>query len=155
MEVVSSLGFRYLPSLPMTSSSNHRPHSPLKDRAPVKSPGRPIRSKRTSTSPAKKHNLSGREMLFLSLPPLSRKCSFPHRWQEGFKPDVVTVAEVLPVCSELRDIKQGKEINCYALKKSLLAKCIISHFLDGDVLKVRPASVTMGRVLTICSDLKL
>ncbi|CAN7086600.1 unnamed protein product [Brassica oleracea var. botrytis] len=121
MEVVSSLGFRYLPSLPMTSSSNHRPHSPLKDRAPVKSPARPIRSKRTSTSPAKKHNLSGREMLFLSLPPLSRKCSFPHRWQEGFKPDVVTVAEVLPVCSELRDIKQGKEINCcYALKNLFL-----------------------------------
>lgn len=40
--------------------------------------------------------------------------------QEGFKPDVVTVAAVLPVCSELRDIKQGKEINCYALKNLFL-----------------------------------
>ncbi|OWM84889.1 hypothetical protein CDL15_Pgr027676 [Punica granatum] len=36
--------------------------------------------------------------------------------QEGFKPDVVTVATILPVCSELRALKHGKEIHAYAVK---------------------------------------
>ncbi|XWS24708.1 hypothetical protein CRYUN_Cryun27aG0006600 [Craigia yunnanensis] len=36
--------------------------------------------------------------------------------QEGFKPDVVTVATVLPVCAELRALNHGKEIHAYAVK---------------------------------------
>ncbi|XP_010536672.1 PREDICTED: pentatricopeptide repeat-containing protein At1g71460, chloroplastic [Tarenaya hassleriana] len=40
--------------------------------------------------------------------------------QEGFRPDVVTIATVLPVCAELKALKQGKEIHAYALKKLFL-----------------------------------
>ncbi|KAK9270042.1 hypothetical protein L1049_025615 [Liquidambar formosana] len=40
--------------------------------------------------------------------------------QEGFKPDVVTVATVLPVCAELRALKHGKEIHGYAVKNGFL-----------------------------------
>ncbi|KAL1204943.1 Pentatricopeptide repeat-containing protein [Cardamine amara subsp. amara] len=54
MEVASSLGFRDLPSLPVTTSLNHRPHRSYRDGAPAKSPARPSRSRRPSTSPAKK-----------------------------------------------------------------------------------------------------
>ncbi|CAN6934948.1 unnamed protein product [Brassica oleracea] len=123
--------------------------------------------------------------------------------QEGFKPDVVTIATVLPVCAELRAVKQGKEIHCYALKKLYLpnvslvtslmvmySKCGVPEYparlfdrleqrnvkawtamidcyvVTGDLRagievfrsmllsKHRPDSVTMGRVLTVCSELK-
>ncbi|KAI3445577.1 hypothetical protein Pfo_002242 [Paulownia fortunei] len=40
--------------------------------------------------------------------------------QEGFKPDIVTVATVLPVCGKLRALKQGKEIHAYAVKNGFL-----------------------------------
>lgn len=40
--------------------------------------------------------------------------------QEGFRPDNVTVATVLPICAELRALKQGKEIHAYALKSCFL-----------------------------------
>ncbi|CAA0807313.1 Pentatricopeptide repeat-containing protein -chloroplastic [Striga hermonthica] len=40
--------------------------------------------------------------------------------QEGFKPDFVTVATVLPVCGKLKAFKQGKEIHTYALKNGFL-----------------------------------
>lgn len=40
--------------------------------------------------------------------------------QEGFKPDLVTVATVLPVCAELKDLKRGKEIHAYAVKNCFL-----------------------------------
>ncbi|KAL6130559.1 hypothetical protein ACLB2K_068938 [Fragaria x ananassa] len=40
--------------------------------------------------------------------------------QEGFKPDVVTVATALPVCAELKDLKRGKEIHAYAVKNCFL-----------------------------------
>lgn len=36
--------------------------------------------------------------------------------EEGFRPDFVTVATVLPVCGELRALKQGKEIHSYSIK---------------------------------------
>ncbi|KAL3509659.1 hypothetical protein ACH5RR_029060 [Cinchona calisaya] len=36
--------------------------------------------------------------------------------EEGFRPDVVTVATILPVCGELRALKQGKEIHSYIVK---------------------------------------
>ncbi|KAI4374203.1 hypothetical protein MLD38_012220 [Melastoma candidum] len=41
--------------------------------------------------------------------------------QERFWPDMVTVATVLPVCSELRDLKRGKEIHAYSVKRGFLA----------------------------------
>ncbi|OMO79049.1 hypothetical protein COLO4_24586 [Corchorus olitorius] len=40
--------------------------------------------------------------------------------QEGFRPDVVTVATVLPVCAELRALSHGKEIHAYAVKNCFL-----------------------------------
>lgn len=40
--------------------------------------------------------------------------------QEGFKPDLVTIATVLPVCGKLRALKQGKEIHSYAVKNGFL-----------------------------------
>ncbi|KDP45625.1 hypothetical protein JCGZ_17232 [Jatropha curcas] len=36
--------------------------------------------------------------------------------QEGFRPDVVTVATIVPVCSELKALNHGKEIHAYAVK---------------------------------------
>uniref|UniRef100_A0A7N0TIZ0 Pentatricopeptide repeat-containing protein n=1 Tax=Kalanchoe fedtschenkoi TaxID=63787 RepID=A0A7N0TIZ0_KALFE len=36
--------------------------------------------------------------------------------KEGFKPDVVTVATVVPVCAELRALKSGKELHAFAVK---------------------------------------
>lgn len=40
--------------------------------------------------------------------------------QEGFKPDIVTVATALPICAELRALKQGKEIHAYSLRNGFL-----------------------------------
>lgn len=40
--------------------------------------------------------------------------------QEGFRPDIVTIATALPICAELRALKQGKEIHAYALKNWFL-----------------------------------
>ncbi|XP_050220529.1 pentatricopeptide repeat-containing protein At1g71460, chloroplastic [Mercurialis annua] len=36
--------------------------------------------------------------------------------QEGFRPDVVTAATIIPVCGELKALKHGKEIHAYAVK---------------------------------------
>ena len=49
--------------------------------------------------------------------------------QEGFKPDVVTVATVLPVCAGLRALRQGKEIHCYAVKNVFLPNISIATSL--------------------------
>ncbi|XP_057503827.1 pentatricopeptide repeat-containing protein At1g71460, chloroplastic-like [Actinidia eriantha] len=40
--------------------------------------------------------------------------------QEGFKPDVVTVATILPVCAQLRALRQGKEIHGFVVKNDFL-----------------------------------
>lgn len=40
--------------------------------------------------------------------------------QEGFRPDVVTVATVIPVCSQLKALNHGKEIHAYAVKNQFL-----------------------------------
>lgn len=49
--------------------------------------------------------------------------------QEGFRPDVVTVATVLPVCAELRALRQGKEIHSYAVKNGFLPNVSIATSL--------------------------
>ncbi|KAA8528017.1 hypothetical protein F0562_035114 [Nyssa sinensis] len=49
--------------------------------------------------------------------------------QEGFKPDVVTVATVLPVCAQLRALKQGKEIHCYVVKNGFLPNVSVTTSL--------------------------
>ncbi|XP_065854906.1 pentatricopeptide repeat-containing protein At1g71460, chloroplastic [Euphorbia lathyris] len=36
--------------------------------------------------------------------------------QEGFRPDVVTVATAIPICAKLKALKHGKEIHAYAVK---------------------------------------
>ncbi|KAF5741932.1 pentatricopeptide repeat-containing family protein [Tripterygium wilfordii] len=123
--------------------------------------------------------------------------------QERFRPDVVTVATVVPVCGELRTLKQGKEIHAYAMRNWFLpnisistslikmySKCgllgyscrlfdgmehrnviswtaIIDSYVENghsneaiDVFrsmqlsKHRPDSVTMARMLSICSEVK-
>ncbi|XP_047341627.1 pentatricopeptide repeat-containing protein At1g71460, chloroplastic [Impatiens glandulifera] len=40
--------------------------------------------------------------------------------KEGFKPDIVTIATILPVCSKLKALRQGKEIHAFALKNGIL-----------------------------------
>ncbi|KAJ4713787.1 Pentatricopeptide repeat-containing protein [Melia azedarach] len=49
--------------------------------------------------------------------------------QEGFRPDVVTVATVIPVCTQLKALKQGKEIHAYALKNWFLPNVSITTSL--------------------------
>ncbi|KAF7826596.1 pentatricopeptide repeat-containing protein [Senna tora] len=124
--------------------------------------------------------------------------------QEGFRPDIVTIATVLPICAELKALKQGKEIHAYALKSCFLpnvsivsslmvmySKCrmidyaiklfdrmehrnvilwtaMIDSYIENrnlyealDVIrsmqlsKQRPDSVTVARMLSVCSELKL
>lgn len=123
--------------------------------------------------------------------------------QEGFRPDVVTVATVVPVCAQLKALKQGKEIHAYAIKNwffpnvsittSLMlmySKCgvlqcsirlfdtmekrnviswtaMMDSYIDNhqplealDLFrsllssKCRPDSVTISRMLSVCSELK-
>ncbi|KAL5072376.1 hypothetical protein RYX36_011360 [Vicia faba] len=49
--------------------------------------------------------------------------------QEGFRPDVVTVATVLPVCAQLRALEEGKQIHAYALKHWFLPNVSVSSSL--------------------------
>ncbi|XP_031475241.1 pentatricopeptide repeat-containing protein At1g71460, chloroplastic [Nymphaea colorata] len=49
--------------------------------------------------------------------------------QEGVKPDLVTVATIIPICSELKALRTGKEIHCYALKKGILPNVSIATSL--------------------------
>uniref|UniRef100_A0A2P2Q621 Pentatricopeptide repeat-containing family protein n=1 Tax=Rhizophora mucronata TaxID=61149 RepID=A0A2P2Q621_RHIMU len=49
--------------------------------------------------------------------------------QEGIRPDVVTIATVIPVCIELRALKHGKEIHGYALKNLFLPNVSITTSL--------------------------
>lgn len=57
--------------------------------------------------------------------------------QEGFKPDVVSLATVLPVCTKLKALKQGKEIHGYLVKHcflpnvSLLTSLIVMYSKCG------------------------
>ncbi|VFQ95558.1 unnamed protein product [Cuscuta campestris] len=49
--------------------------------------------------------------------------------QEGFNPDIVTIATVLPACGELKVLAQGKEIHCYALKNGILPNVSVATSL--------------------------
>lgn len=49
--------------------------------------------------------------------------------QEGFRPDVVTVATVLPICAQLRALEQGKQVHAYALKHWFLPNVSITTSL--------------------------
>ncbi|CAI8601403.1 unnamed protein product [Vicia faba] len=49
--------------------------------------------------------------------------------QEGFRPDVVTVATALPVCAQLRALEEGKQIHAYALKHWFLPNVSVSSSL--------------------------
>ncbi|XP_010049643.2 pentatricopeptide repeat-containing protein At1g71460, chloroplastic [Eucalyptus grandis] len=40
--------------------------------------------------------------------------------QEGCRPDIVTIATVLPVCAQLKNLKHGKEIHAYAAKNGFV-----------------------------------
>nr|GME15487.1 pentatricopeptide repeat-containing protein At1g71460, chloroplastic [Ipomoea batatas] len=49
--------------------------------------------------------------------------------QEGFKPDIVTLATVLPVCGKLKALVQGKEIHGYAVKNGFLPNVSVATSL--------------------------
>lgn len=49
--------------------------------------------------------------------------------QEGFRPDVVTIATVLPVCAQLRALEPGRQIHAYALKHWFLPNVSITSQL--------------------------
>ncbi|KAJ4965735.1 hypothetical protein NE237_017584 [Protea cynaroides] len=51
--------------------------------------------------------------------------------QEGVKPDVVAIATILPVCAELKALKQGKEIHGYLVKNCFLPNVSIITSLIG------------------------
>ncbi|KAL9261121.1 Pentatricopeptide repeat-containing protein [Drosera capensis] len=57
--------------------------------------------------------------------------------QEGFRPDVVTIVSLVPACTKLRALKQGKEIHGFALKNNMLSVPLTSgkdnelKFLDA------------------------
>ncbi|KAF4395192.1 hypothetical protein F8388_001579 [Cannabis sativa] len=123
--------------------------------------------------------------------------------QEGSKPDVVTVSTIVPVCTELRALNQGKEIHAYAVKNCFMpnisivsslmmmySRCgvldysaklfdgmeqrnvilwtaMIDSYVENHCLdealgvirsmllsKHRPDSVAIGRMLSICGELK-
>ncbi|KAJ0972938.1 hypothetical protein J5N97_020897 [Dioscorea zingiberensis] len=49
--------------------------------------------------------------------------------KEGVEPDVVSIATALPVCAQLKALKQGKEIHAYALKRRFLPNISLSTSL--------------------------
>lgn len=49
--------------------------------------------------------------------------------QEGFRPDVVTLATVLPVCAELRAELQGRSVQAYLLRNGILLNVSLSTSL--------------------------
>ncbi|XP_057774020.1 pentatricopeptide repeat-containing protein At1g71460, chloroplastic [Salvia miltiorrhiza] len=124
--------------------------------------------------------------------------------QEGFKPDLVTIATVLPVCGKLRALKQGKEIHSYSIKNGfgqgvsiatslmmMYSKCgildyclrvfsnmerknviawtaMMESYIECqclykaiDIFRLmqlsahRPDSVTIARIMSVCSQLKV
>ncbi|KAG9458904.1 hypothetical protein H6P81_003412 [Aristolochia fimbriata] len=53
----------------------------------------------------------------------------PWMQQEGVRPDIVTIATVLPVCGELKALKQGKELHVFIVKNRFLPNISISTSL--------------------------
>ncbi|GAB2270115.1 hypothetical protein Dimus_005024 [Dionaea muscipula] len=49
--------------------------------------------------------------------------------QEGFRPDVVTIATVLPVCGKLRTLNHGKEMHGYAVRNDLFPNVSLTNSL--------------------------
>ncbi|KAI3765535.1 hypothetical protein L2E82_15572 [Cichorium intybus] len=49
--------------------------------------------------------------------------------QERFKPDVVTINTVIPVCEKLKALKPGKEIHCFAIKNGFMKQIGITTSL--------------------------
>ncbi|KAK9069065.1 hypothetical protein SSX86_013181 [Deinandra increscens subsp. villosa] len=49
--------------------------------------------------------------------------------QERFKPDIVTINTVIPVCEKLKALKQGKEIHCFAVKNNFTQQVSITTSL--------------------------
>lgn len=123
--------------------------------------------------------------------------------QEGYRPDVVTIATILPVCAKIRALNHGKEVHAYTVKNCFLPNlsistslmmlyskcgvlsyssklfnilerknvvawtamidsyaenCCLSDALDVfrsmNLSEHRPDSVTVARILCVCSQLK-
>ncbi|KAD6795696.1 hypothetical protein R6Q59_031747 [Mikania micrantha] len=49
--------------------------------------------------------------------------------QERFKPDIVTINTVIPVCEKLKALKHGKEIHCFAVKNNFTQQVSITTAL--------------------------
>ncbi|KAJ4795328.1 Pentatricopeptide repeat-containing protein [Rhynchospora pubera] len=57
--------------------------------------------------------------------------------REGIRPDVVVIGTVLPVCTQLKALKQGKEIHAYSLKRWFIpnvsiSTCLISMYAASE-----------------------
>ncbi|KAF3519479.1 hypothetical protein DY000_02063637 [Brassica cretica] len=136
MEVVSSLGFRDFPSLTLTSSLNHRPHPSFKDKPPTKSPARPIRTRRpSSTPPSKKPKpFRERDAFPSSLPLHSKNPHIIHRAiqnlarknkledaltildyleQRGIPVNATTFSALLAACVRRKSLIHGKQVHVH------------------------------------------
>ncbi|XP_071716855.1 pentatricopeptide repeat-containing protein At1g71460, chloroplastic [Rutidosis leptorrhynchoides] len=49
--------------------------------------------------------------------------------QEKFKPDVVTINTIIPVCEKLKALKEGKQIHCFAVKNNFVQQVSITTSL--------------------------
>ncbi|KAJ3674885.1 hypothetical protein LUZ60_005501 [Juncus effusus] len=49
--------------------------------------------------------------------------------KEGFQPDIVVIGTILPICTDLKALPQGKEIHAYSLKRWFLTSVSISNCL--------------------------
>nr|XP_043626970.1 pentatricopeptide repeat-containing protein At1g71460, chloroplastic isoform X2 [Erigeron canadensis] len=49
--------------------------------------------------------------------------------QERFKPDIVTINTVIPICEKLKALRQGKEIHCFAVKNGFVQQVSITTSL--------------------------
>ena len=47
----------------------------------------------------------------------------------GIKPNAITIASILPACSNLGALKIGRELHCYSLKKGIQDQCFVSSAL--------------------------
>ncbi|KAI4992549.1 hypothetical protein ZWY2020_057604 [Hordeum vulgare] len=95
--------------------------------------------------------------------------------QEGIRPDLVAVGSVLPVCTKLRALSEGKEIHAYALRRvfhamdkktvrawTALVDAYLKNGASSTAIEVfrsmllsnrRPDAVAITRILSACSDI--
>ena len=67
--------------------------------------------------------------------------------QEGFKPDVVTVATILPVCAQLRALRQGKEIHGFVVKNEFLPNVsVVTSLMNAVSWNIPPDCLNVWKI---------